>query len=54
VLKKNIILKYAKNKNKKLRNDISEKNIWDVSDKEVYDLLTNDIWTTRKSYHLKL
>ncbi len=48
VLKKNTILKYAKDKNGSLRSIISDKHIWDISDRSIYDSLTDDNWATRK------
>jgi len=48
ILKKNTILKYAKDKNSSLRNLISDKPVWDISGLGIYDSLTDDAWTTRK------
>jgi hypothetical protein len=48
ILKKNIILKYAKNKNCYVSSIMSNKPLWDVSDKGIYDTLNEEIWTTRK------
>ncbi len=49
-LKKNTILNYAKDENKRLRTVLYDKTqpIRDISDESVYDALTEDIWITRK------
>jgi hypothetical protein len=49
-LKKNTILEYSKDKNKRLRSVIPDKNqpIRDISDESVYDELTDDLWISRK------
>ncbi len=52
-LKKEIILKYSKEKNKPIRTTILNKNqsipsIEESDEEEVYDQLEEDIWTTRK------
>ena len=49
-LKKNTILNYAKDENKRLRTALYDKTqaIRDISDESVYDELTEDIWVTRK------
>jgi len=49
-LKKNTILIYAKDENKRLRTVLYDKTqpIRDISDESVYDALTEDIWVTRK------
>jgi hypothetical protein len=49
-LKKNTILNYAKDENKRLRTVLYDKTqpIRDISDENVYDALTEDIWITRK------
>ena len=49
-LKKNTIINYAKNENKRLRTVLYDKTqpIRGISDEDVYDALTEDIWTTRK------
>ena len=52
VLKKNTILKYAKDENSSVRSVISDKPVWDISDGSIYDSLTDDIWTTRKGCRL--
>jgi len=52
VIRKDIILRYAKDENSNVRSVISDKPVWDVSDRGVYGLLTNDIWATRKRYRL--
>jgi hypothetical protein len=52
VLKKNIILKYAKDKNSNAKNVISDKPVWDISDRSIYDSLAEDNWITRKKCRL--
>ena len=49
-LKKNTILNYSKDENKRLRTVLYDKTqpIRDISDENVYDALTEDIWITRK------
>jgi len=49
-LKKNTILNYAKDENKRLRTVLYDKTqpIRDISDENVYDTITEDIWITRK------
>ena len=49
-LKKNTILNYAKDENKRLRTVLYDKTqpIRDISDESVYDTITEDIWITRK------
>ena len=49
-LKKNTILNYAKDENKRLRTFLYDKtqSIRDISDENVYDTMTEDIWITRK------
>jgi hypothetical protein len=49
VIKKDIILKYAKDENKRTRSVLSDKQaIEDISDEAIYDALEEDIWVTRK------
>ncbi len=49
VIKKDIILKYSKDENKRTRSVLSDKQtIHDISDEAVYDALDDNIWTTRK------
>jgi hypothetical protein len=50
VLKKNIIIKYSKEENKRIRSTFSEKKqlAKDISDEAIYDSLEEDIWITRK------
>ena len=52
LLKKNIILKYAKEDGKRARNVLQEKRqataVKDISDESVYDELAEDVWATRK------
>ena len=52
LLKKNTILKYAKDKNCSLRYLISDKSVWDISNLGIYDSLTEDAWTTRKRRYI--
>jgi len=49
-LKKNTILNYAKDENKRLRTVLYDKTqpIRDISDENIYDTMTEDIWITRK------
>jgi hypothetical protein len=48
VLKKNTILKYAKEENNIMRNVISDKPVRDISDVFIYDSLSDETWTKRK------
>ena len=49
VIRKDIILKYAKDENKRVRSVLSDKQtIEDISDEAIYDALEEDIWVTRK------
>jgi hypothetical protein len=49
VIKKDIILKFAKDENKRTRSVLSDKQtIEDISDEAIYDALEDDIWVTRK------
>ncbi|OGS40596.1 MAG: hypothetical protein A3K77_01800 [Euryarchaeota archaeon RBG_13_31_8] len=48
ILKKNTILKFAKDTNSCLKSVISDKPIWDISSLAIYDSLTDDAWNTRK------
>ena len=49
VIKKDIILKYAKDENRRTRSVLSDKHtIDDISDEAIYDALEDNIWTTRK------
>jgi hypothetical protein len=49
VIKKDIILRYSKDENKRTRSVLSDKQtIHDISDEAVYDALEDDIWSTRK------
>jgi hypothetical protein len=50
VLKKNTILEYSKDKNKRLRVVLPEKRIVnkEPEDQDLYSTLPEDIWTTRK------
>ena len=52
VLKKNTILKYAKDEKSNVRSVISDKPVWDISDRNIYDSLTDDNWITRKRCRL--
>jgi hypothetical protein len=50
VIKKDIILKFAKDENKRTRSVLSDKQtIEDISDEAIYDALEEDIWVTRKT-----
>jgi hypothetical protein len=50
VIKKDIILKFAKDENKRTRSVLSDKQtIDDISDEAIYDSLEDDIWVTRKT-----
>jgi hypothetical protein len=49
VIKKDIILRYSKDENRRTRSVLSDKQtIHDISDEAVYDALEDDIWSTRK------
>ena len=49
VIRKDVILKYAKDANKRVRSILSDKHsIEDISDEAIYDALEDDIWVTRK------
>ena len=50
VLKKNTILKYSNDENKRVRTTFPEKKQFpkDISDEAIYDSLEEDIWVTRK------
>ena len=49
VIKKDIILKFAKDENRRTRSVLSDKQtIEDISDEAIYDALEDDIWVTRK------
>ncbi len=49
VIKKDVILKFAKDENKRTRSVLSDKQtIEDISDEAIYDALEDDIWVTRK------
>jgi len=48
VLKKNTILKYAKEENNIMRNVISDKPVRDISGVCIYDSLSDETWTKRK------
>ena len=49
VIRKDVILKYAKDANKRVRSILSDKQtIEDISDEAIYDALEDDIWVTRK------
>ena len=52
VLKKNTILKYAKDEKSNVRSIISDKPVWDLSDRSIYDSLTEENWITRKRCRL--
>ena len=49
VIRKDIILKYAKDENKRIGTVLSDKQtIADISDEAIYDNLSDDQWVTRK------
>jgi len=49
VIRKDVILKYAKDENRRVRGVLSDKQtIEDISDEAIYDALENDVWVTRK------
>jgi hypothetical protein len=49
VIRKDIILKYAQDENKRTRSVLSDKQtIEDISDEAIYDALEEDIWVTHK------
>ena len=49
VIRKDIIIKYAKDENKRIRSVLSDKQtIEDISDEAIYDALEDDAWVTRK------
>jgi len=49
IIKKDIILKYAQDQNKRTRSVLSDKQtIEDISDEAIYDALDDQIWITRK------
>jgi hypothetical protein len=49
VIRKDIILKFSQDENKRTRSVLSDKQtIEDISDEAIYDALEEDIWITRK------
>jgi len=49
ILRKDIILKYAREENKRTRSVLSDKpTLQDISDEAIYDELDDDIWVSRK------
>ena len=49
VIRKDIILRYSKDENKRVRSVLSDKQtIEDISDEAIYDALEEDVWVTRK------
>ncbi len=49
VIRKDIIIQYSKDENKRVRSVLSDKQtIEDISDEAIYDALEEDIWVTRK------
>jgi hypothetical protein len=49
VIRKDIILKFSQDENKRTRSVLSDKQtIEDISDEAIYDALEEDIWVTRK------
>jgi hypothetical protein len=52
VIRKDMILKYAKDENKIIKGVLSNKpNIGEIKDESIYNLIENDVWVTRKKYH---
>ena len=50
VLRKDIIVKYSQDKNKRVRSVLSDKQkIEDISDEAIYDELDDQMWVTRKT-----
>jgi len=49
VIRKDVILKYSKDENKRIRSILSDKQtLEDISDEAIYDALEDDVWVTRK------
>lgn len=49
VIRKDIILKFSKDENKRVKSVLSDKQtIEDISDEAIYDALEDDAWVTRK------
>jgi hypothetical protein len=49
VIRKDIILKYSQDENKRTRSVLSDKQtIEDISDEAIYDAFEEDMWVTRK------
>ena len=49
VIRKDIILRYSQDENKRTRSVLSDKQtIEDISDEAIYDALEEDMWVTRK------
>jgi len=49
VIRKDIILRFAQDENKRTRSVLSDKQtIEDISDEAIYDALEDDIWTTSR------
>lgn len=49
IIRKDVILKYAQDQNKRTRSVLSDKQtIEDISDEAIYDALEEDLWVTRK------
>ena len=49
VIRKDVIIKSAKDENKRIRSVLSDKQtIEDISDEAIYDALEDDVWVTRK------
>ena len=50
VIRKDVILKYAKDENKRVRGVLSDRQtIEDISDEAIYDALEDDVWITKKT-----
>ncbi len=49
IIKKDVIIKYSQDQNKRIRSVLSNKQtIEDISDEAIYDALDDQIWVTRK------
>lgn len=49
VIRKDVILQFSKDENKRIRSILSDKQtLEDISDEAIYDALEEDVWETRK------
>lgn len=49
IIKKDVILKYARDENKRTRSVLSDKpKLQDISDEAIYDELDDEVWVSRK------